>query len=695
MAEWLLEIFSEEIPSRMQGAAQEQLKALTEKALQKEHLSFDVVKTFVTPRRLTVVVEGLPLQSSETVEEKKGPRVDAPQAAINGFLNTTGIKLEDCDVKETPKGKFLFAIKKESGRSTGDVLSDIAPCLLESLRWPKSMRWGDNPIPWVRPIRGLLSLFEGALVAFSYAGVKASTITRGHRFLASDPFTVENFKDYDKKLRDHFVILDWQERRNLIEKGINKIAQEAHLMPLKDETLLDEVAGLVEWPVALKGSVDGHFMGLPLEVLTTPMRVHQRYFPLVDAQGKLAPYFGVIANIGAPDAGKTIVRGNERVLRARLADAQFFWEQDQKQPLDTFNVALKTRLFHQHLGSLFEKTERLVKLSAHIAKTVEADPESVSRAALLSKADLASRMVGEFPELQGIMGSYYAQNQGESLEVARAIEEHYWPKTSGAAIPQAIPSLILGIADRIDSLVGFFGIGITPSGSKDPFALRRAGLSVIALSLNPHFSLSMVDALEQAYDAYLWSSLTPPLLKSKQDTINDLWQFLLERFKFFLKDSQKSPYDHVDAVLAVANDNPTFSDLSLRVKALDQLMGGEDGKNLLIAYKRASNILRIEEEKDNQLYQPIVLEEKLKTFEEKELFSKLTIQFLEIQELIKGRDFIKAVQNLGTLRPYVDQFFDKVVVNAEETDLRVNRLHLLSLLRMTLHQVADFSKIEG
>lgn len=695
MAEWFLEIFSEEIPSRMQRSAQEQMRTLTEQALQKEKLTFDNINTFVTPRRLTLVVEGLPLKSLEKTEEKKGPRVDAPQAAIDGFLNTTGIRLEDCEVKETPKGKFLFATKTEPGRSTQEVLSYLAPSLLEGMRWPKSMRWSSNPIPWVRPIRGLLSLFEGALVSFSYAGVKTSASTRGHRFLAPKPFSVKNFKDYEKKLRDHFVILDWKERRDLIEKGIHHIAHKASLMPLKDEALLDEVAGLVEWPVALKGSVDAHFMDLPLEVITTPMRVHQRYFPLVNAEGKLAPYFVVIANIETADQGKTIVRGNERVLRARLADAKFFWEQDQKYPLDTLNVPLKSRLFHQHLGSLFDKEQRLIKLSSYIAKTVGADPKILSRAALLSKADLTSYMVGEFPELQGIMGCYYAQAQGEPLEVARAIEEHYWPKTSGGSIPQAIPSLILAIADRIDTLVGFFAIGISPSGSKDPFALRRAGLSLIALSLNPHFSLSMLNILEQAYDTYLWSELTPPLLKNKQDTICDLWQFLLERFKFFLKESQKSPYDHVDAVLTVTHENPTFSDLSLRVNALDQLMDGKDGQNLLIAYKRASNILKIEEEKDVISYEGNIEANRLQVSEEKELFSALHIQSLEIQALVEKRDFIKAVQNLATLRPYVDQFFDQVVVNTEDTKLRTNRLHLLALLRKTLHQVADFSKIEG
>lgn len=695
MAEWLLEIFSEEIPSRMQKGAQEQLKSLAEQALQKEHLTYDRVLTFVTPRRLTLVVQGLPLQSIEMREEKKGPRVDASPAAIEGFLKTLEVTLEECEVKETTKGQFLFVTKIEPGRATQDVLSEIAPTLLESFRWSKSMRWGDIPISWVRPIRGLLSLFEGDIVPFSYGGVKASSLTRGHRFLSLKPFAVKDFKDYEQKLREHNVILDWKERRNLIEKAIQEIACEAELTPLRDEGLLDEVAGLVEWPVALMGAVDAHFMDLPLEVITTPMRVHQRYFPFLNGEGKLAPYFGVVANIETPDRGKTIVQGNERVLRARLADAQFFWEQDQKHPLEGFNAALKTRLFHQHLGSLFDKQMRLEKLVSQLAEAIGVDSKNVRRAASLSKDDLASYMVNEFPELQGIMGRYYAKNQGEPPEVAQAIEEHYWPKASGDPIPQAIPSLLLAIADRIDTLVGFFALGITPSGSKDPFALRRAGLSLIALCLNPHFSFSLLEMLGDAYEAYSWSELTPPLLKTKQETMGDLWQFLLERFKFAIKESQKSPYDHVDAVLAIVHEQSTFLDLSLRVKALDELMDGPDGQNLLTAYKRASNILRIEEEKDQRIYQGTIKEGGLQAHEEKALFSALQTQSLEIQDLVHKRDFFKAVQNLGTLRPYVDEFFDKVVVNAEDQTLRTNRLHLLALLRKTLHQVADFSKIEG
>ena len=693
MAEWLLEIFSEEIPACMQKGAQLQLKALTETLLQEEGISFERVRTFITPRRLAMVVDGLPLQTSEKVEEKKGPRIDAPQAAIAGFLKTVGIGREECEVKDTPKGQFLFFTQKVRGQPLRDILSHLAPSLLEKIRWPKSMRWGELSATWVRPIRGLLSLFEGEVVPFSYAGVEASHWTKGHRFLAPKPFRVENFKDYEKKLRDHFVILDGEERRTLIQKGINHIAQD--LTPLEDDSLLEEVTGLVEWPIVLRGGVDAHFMNLPSEVITTPMRVHQRYFPFLNDQGKLAACFGIIANVETRDQGKTIVTGNERVLRARLADAQFFWDQDQKKPLDHFNISLKTRLFHQHLGSLFDKVERLIILSSRMAVKIGVDPKPIRQAALLSKADLASQMVGEFPELQGVMGGNYALNQGEGPEVARAIEEHYWPKVSGGKIPNAIPSLILSMVDRLDTLMGFFAIGITPTGSKDPFALRRAALGLISLSFNPHFSLPMVDILEWAYEAYSWSTLTPPLLKNKEQAVRDLWQFLLERFKFSLRADQGSSYDHVDAVLTVAHENSTFSDLALRVKALDQLMDGEDGKNLLIAYKRASHILKIEEEKDKRLYEGHILEEILKEPEEKALFINLSSKSLEIQDLVKTCNFIKAVQDLAMIRPYVDQFFDKVVVNTMEKDVRENRLHLLSFLRQTLHQVADFSKIES
>lgn len=695
MAEWLLEIFSEEIPARMQQGAEAQLKTLAEKHLATEGLSYQSLKTFITPRRLTLVVEGLPLETSEKVIEKKGPLVTAPQAAIEGFLKTNGLSQKECVVRQTPKGDCLFAFQKTRTQPTRDILPSIALSCLKDFHWPKTMRWGTEPIPWVRPIRSFISLFNNEVVPFSYAGVTASNTTQGHRFLSHGSFTVANFKDYETKLKDHFVILDWHTRHTLIEKEILRIAHEAGFTPLEDPALLNEVTGLVEWPVALKGQIDPDFMVLPREVITTPMRHHQRYFPFRDAQGNLAPYFGLITHCQASDHGKTIVTGNERVLRARLADAKFFWEQDQKKPLERFNEALKTRLFHQHLGSLFDKVERLKTLSTHLAEKSGIDPRNVARAALLSKADLASLMVGEFPELQGIMGKYYALHQEEPQDVAQALEEQYWPKGAEGIPPCSRTSLLLGLADRLDTLVGFFTIGITPTGSKDPYALRRAALGLITLSLTSHVNFSMLDALSAAYTAYAWKDVSAPLIKSKEDAVQTVWLFLLERFKFYLKDEKGCPYDHVEAVLSVAHDNPTFYELASRVQALGHLMGKEDGQNLLAAYKRASHLLTIEEEKEKRPFSGTPVEERLIATEEKDLYTQLQVKTFAIHSLVQQGDFITAVQTLAALRPYVDTFFNTVVVNCEEPEIRENRLQLLAALRKTLHQVADFSKIES
>lgn len=695
MTEWLFEIFSEEIPARMQQGAEAQLTTLAEKHLLAASLSYQSLKTFITPRRLTLVVEGLPLQTSEKVIEKKGPLVTAPQAAIEGFLKAAGLPREECFLKQTPKGDCLFALQKIPGQPTHESLSSIALSCLKEFHWPKTMRWGTQVTPWVRPIRSFISLFDNEVVPFSYAGVTASNKTQGHRFLSPGSFTVTSFKDYEKKLKDHFVILDWHTRHAFIKQEVFRIAHEAGLTPLEDPALLSEVTGLVEWPVALKGKVDPQFMVLPREVIATPMRHHQRYFPFVDAQSNLATDFGIIANCKTPDQGKAIVTGNERVLRARLADAKFFWEQDQKKPLEHFNEALKTRLFHQHLGSLFDKVERLVSLSSYLAEKGGIDQKSVARAALLSKADLASQMVGEFPELQGIMGKYYALNQGEPQNVAEAIEEQYWPKGAGGTTPRSPTSLLLGLADRLDTLIGFFTIGIAPTGSKDPFALRRTALGLISLSLTPHFNCSMLEALSMAYAAYAWENLPAPLIKSKEEAVQTVWLFLLERFKFYLKDEKGCPHDHVEAVLSVAHENPTFSELSLRAQALGHLMEKEDGQNLLVAYKRAAHILTIEEEKEKRTFSGKLIAARLVAAEEKALFEQLQIKAPEIEALIHKGDFSAAVQTLAPLRPFVDTFFNKVVVNCAEQETRENRLQLLAALRKTLHQVADFSKIES
>ncbi len=693
MAEWLLEIFSEEIPSMMQQGAQEQLRVLAEAELTKAGLGFERLRTFSTPRRLTLVAEGLPLHTPEHTEEKKGPRTDAPAAAIEGFLKTAGVTREACTLQDTPKGQFLFVIKKIPPQPTEAVLGEISLAILKAFHWPKTMRWPNSSTPWIRPIRGFVSLFEGQIVPFTYAGITASKTTQGHRFLAPEPFEVSTFAAYQKKLRDHFVILDRDERRTLIAQDVETLAKKDALTPTQDAALLEEVTGLVEWPIALKGTVDAKFMGLPFEVITTPMRVHQRYFPLKNTQGNLANAFIILTNLKTKDEGKAIIQGNERVLRARLADAQFFWEQDRKHPLEQFNTGLKIRIFYRHLGSLFDKVERLEKLAPRIANQIGAEASLTQRAALLSKADLMSQMVNEFPELQGIMGRYYATHQGEPAEVAHAIEEQYLPKGMGGPLPTSLPGISLAIADRIDSLIGFFAIGIEPTGSKDPYALRRAGLGLIALLLN--LSLSPQEILAWAYEGYQWDELSPPLLKSKEETIEGVWTFLLERFKFYLRDQQGSPYDHVEAVLSIAGNASTLADLAARTAALGDLLKTEDGKNLRAAYKRASNILKVEEEKEKYTYDGIVSEEELKDPAERNLFAMLKAKHAEIICLTQQGEFNQVIRSLAELRGPVDTFFEAVRINVEDETLRKNRLHLLALLRKTSHLVADFSKLEG
>lgn len=696
MAEWLFEIFSEEIPSRMQTNAQKQLNELATELLRANSLHFDSISTFVTPRRLALHVEGLVASQPDKEEERRGPRADAPQQAIDGFLSSTGLTLEQCEQRETPKGTFLFAIQLIKGRPTLDVLPTVATQILDRFHWPKSMRWGDCKESWVRPLRGFLCIFDGQIVPFTYGGLTSSNTTLGHRFMSSGHITANSFKEYKEELATSHVILDWNKRRTLIKKSVEELASSVSCIPSPDEALLNEVSGLVELPVPLLGKVDEEFMELPEEVITTPMRVHQRYFPLRDKRtGKLAPHFVVMANTQTKDNGKTVTIGNERVLRARLADARFFWKQDQLQPLESYNEGLKQLLFHQKLGAIAEKVERLEKLSEWLAKVTNCPPKPVIAAAKLCKADLATLMVGEFPELQGIMGRCYALHQGVDAEVASAIEEHYWPVGAGGQVPTSMTSILLGLADRIDTLVGFFALSIKPTGSKDPYALRRAALSVLSLVNAADNPISLKDAFSVAYDLYDWDKIGKKTILSKEDTIEEVWTFLLDRFKHFLRDQQQSPYDHVDAVLAIADKSPDFSTLSRRVSALDDFLDTDNGTNLLAAYKRASNILRIEERNDNTRYQGQVNESLLDSPAELSLFEALNERDTPIRTAVRGENYDEVMSILSELRPTVDTFFDKVVVNVDDPNLRQNRLELLSMIRNTLHQVADFSKIEG
>ena len=477
MAELLLEILSEEIPARMQARAAAELKRLVTDGLKKAGLPFDTAAAYVTPRRLALVVDGLPEKQPDVSEERRGPRVDAPEKAINGFLGSVGLTLEECATREEKKGTFLIAVIEKAGQATAGVLPEVIVEALSALPWPKSMRWGGYGVRWVRPLQGIVCLFDGAVVFFTFDPRTSGDTTVGHRFLAPRLFAVRDFADYREKLLNAKVMLDREERKALIRERAEALAAAEGLVLKDDPGLLEEVAGLVEWPVVLMGRIDPEFMVLWKDVLITVMRQHQKYFSVLDAEGNLAPRFVMVANTEAADGGKSIVAGNERVLRARLADAKFFWDQDQRQPLESYVPLLENLVFHARLGSMADKAKRIAKLARALAGYVDADPALAERAGHLCKADLVTQMVCEFPELQGVMGGryeYYALNDGEDPDVAKAIAKHYAPQGPNDACPSAPVAVAVALADKIDTLVGFWSIGEKPTGSRDPFALRRA-----------------------------------------------------------------------------------------------------------------------------------------------------------------------------------------------------------------------------
>jgi glycyl-tRNA synthetase beta chain len=689
MAELLLEILSEEIPARMQARAAEKLERLAGEAFVKAGFYSARLETFVTPRRLVLVADGLPNKQPDVSEERRGPRVDAPQAAIDGFLRANGVTLAQCEKRDTGKGMFWLATIKKAGQKTAALLPALIEGVLAQFPWPKSMRW-HGPSRWIRPARGLLCLFDGKAVPVSFADVKAGNATRGHRFLAPKPFAVKNFADYKNKLLKARVILDPAERRAAIAREAAKLAKAKGLSLVPDEGLMGEVVGLVEWPVALLGRIDDSFMDLPPEVLTTVMRHHQKYFALRDKQSKLAPYFVVVANMETKDRGAAIVAGNERVLRARLSDARFFWDQDRKKRLEIRVPALKDRVFHAKLGNDFVRVQRLRLLAAELARYVSgADKAAADRAAELSKADLTSGMVGEFPELQGIMGRYYALNDGESAAVADAIAEHYRPLGPSDACPKAPVSVVLALADKIDALAGFFSINEKPTGSRDPFALRRAALGVIRLIVENALRLPLLAAFRQSDDLHAVSARGP----AARLDVGDLMLFFADRLKVALKEKGVR-HDLIDAVFSLGGEDDLVR-LLARVDALKNFLATEDGANLLVAYRRAANILKIEEKKDGRSYDAPADPALLAMPEEKALAAALGQAGPQIAAALAAEKFQDAMKALAHLRAPVDKFFDKVTVNCEDASQRANRLKLLSRIRAALGGVADFSRIEG
>ncbi|HEY1632200.1 MAG TPA: glycine--tRNA ligase subunit beta [Rhizomicrobium sp.] len=679
MPDLLLELFSEEIPARMQAQAAKDLERLVVGGLSDRGLLFEGVKAFAGPRRLTLAIAGLPAKQPDVSEEIKGPKVDAPRAALDGFLRKSGLTKEQLTVQSTPKGDVYIAAIARAGRETAAVLAEFLPEAFAKLPWPKSMRFPGSAIRWVRPLHFIVCTFDGEAVKFEFAGVTSGRTTLGHRFLSKGAIEVRRFEDYEAKLRDAHVILDAAQRKDIIRHELKQKAFALGLEPIEDEGLMDEVAGLAEWPVVLIGTIENQFMDVPPEILQTSMRTHQKYFSLRDpATGKMANRFAVISNMEATDGGKEIVAGNERVLRARLSDAKFFWDQDRKRTLESRVDDLKNIVFHAKLGTQYERVERIEELAGEIAQKIGADPVKARRAARLTKADLTTGVVGEFPELQGVMGRYYALHDGEDADVADAVRDHYKPVGAGDAVPADNVSVAVALADKLDQMTSFFAVDERPTGSGDPFALRRAALGFVRTVLSNQLRLN-------------WINFNSP-------AINKSWSgvlfFLIDRLVVALRDKGVR-HDLIDAAFSIAKDEADLVRLVARTEALQSFLATDDGANLLAAYKRAANILKAEEKKDKATFDGAPDPEAFVADEEKALFVDLAAASEMIRAEVERERFVEAMGVMARLRKPVDAFFEHVKVNDDDPAVRKNRLLLLSRLRATLHLIADFSKIEG
>jgi glycyl-tRNA synthetase beta chain len=711
MPQLLLELFSEEIPARMQGAAARDLERMARERLAEAGLAFDSLQTFAGPRRLALVAEGLPAAQADRVEERRGPRANAPEQALEGFLRSTGLTRDQLVEREG----VLYAEIARTGRATPEIVAEMVEAIVRNFPWPKSMRWGSGTLRWVRPLQRIVCLFDGQVVPFAIDGIASADVTEGHRFMGPrKPFSVKDFATYQQGLEAHFVVLDAADRKRRIIDGARAACAAKGLELVEDEGLLDEVSGLSEWPTPILGDMDPAFLDLPPEVIRTSMRTHQKYFA-VRKPGSvgLAPHFLTVANIEAADGGAMIAAGNARVLSARLNDARFFWDEDRRVSLSSRLERLKGVTFHAKLGTMAQRVERITALAREIAPLVGADPELAAIAARLSKADLATGMVGEFPELQGIMGGYYARMEpfrGVHLDprrivpdgsedplsstedlaltengegawytglthdqvdaVADAIRDHYRPLGPGDTTPTAPVSVAVALADKLDSLVGFFGVDEKPTGSKDPYALRRAALGVIRIVLDSGQRI----ALGRFADA-------------------DLLAFFADRLKVALRDQGKR-HDLVDAVFALGDDD--LVRIVARVEALDEFLKTEDGANLLAGYRRAVNILKAETRKNpGETYDGMFDLGLASVAEEGALAAAVSKARDALSVQVEAEDFAAAMTTLAGLRAPVDAFFDKVLVNDADPKVRLNRLRLLSQMRDAAGKVADFSLITG
>jgi len=686
MPDLLIELLSEEIPARMQPRAAEDLRKLVTDKLVEAGLVYEGAKAFATPRRLALAVQGVPARQPDVKEERKGPRVGSPDGAIRGFLKAAGLEsIDQAQVQQDKRGDFYVAVIEKKGRAAIEVIGEIVPEVVRNFPWPKSMRWGEasakpGALGWVRPLHSIVATFgpeteDPDIVAFSVDGIAVGDVTHGHRFLAPDSFKVRRFDDYVAKLEKAKVVLDPERRKASILADAKNLAFAQGYELVEDDGLLTEVAGLVEWPVVLMGSFDAAFLAIPDEVIRATIRNNQKCFVLraasKDGRGRLVNKFILVANTEAKDGGKAIVAGNERVIRARLADAKFFYETDLKTRLEGRLPKFEQIVFHEKLGSQAERIERIRRLAMKLAPTVGADVDRADRAARLAKADLLTEVVGEFPEVQGLMGKYYAQAQGEDDAVAHAIENHYKPLGPSDRVPTDPVSIAVSLADKFDMLVSFWAVDEKPTGSKDPYGLRRAALGAIRIILE--------------------NGLRLPLQRIAVDS--GLLSFFAERLKVQLRE-QGARHDLVDAVFALEGQDDLLL-IVRRVEALGTFLDTEDGKNLLAGYKRATNIIRIEEKKDARDYVGRPDPSLYRQDEEWALAKAIDVAKAEASAAVAREDFAAAMSAMAKLRPHVDAFFDKVTVNIEDKPVRENRLRLLNEIREATRAVADFSRIEG
>ena len=718
----LIELFSEEIPARMQPRAREDLKRLITDGLVDAGLTYASAGAFSTPRRLALAVEGLTAESKPVREERKGPRTDAPEKAIEGFLRSTGLTLDQLERRAEKKGEVFFAVIEKPGRKAAEIVAEVLDATIRDFPWPKSMRWGSGSLRWVRPLHSIIAILsdEGGaqVVPLTVDGIEAGDTTRGHRFMAPDAFRVTGFDDYAAKLRRAKVMLDPAEREAAIRQEAANLAFARGWEIMPDEGLMTELAGLVEWPVPLMGVIEQRFLDLPPEVLQTSMKEHQKFLSARNPKtGRIEGYV-TVANIETPDHGATILAGNQRVLAARLSDAAFFWENDLREAragMQAWAEGLKAVTFHAKLGSQADRVERIAALAREIAPAVGADPDQAEQAAKVAKLDLRSAMVGEFPELQGTMGRYYAQAAGLPQAVADAARDHYSPLGPSDEVPSAPVSVAVALADKLDTLTGFWAIDEKPTGSKDPFALRRAALGVIRLVLEQHTRTELLSLLMSHYDivekdvelvrlreaakkggdtasGYIYVGTVPPP-PPRIDNSENIVAFLHDRLKVHLRD-QGIRHDVIDAVLAM----PGSDDLTLvvrRATALNAMLASEDGPNLLQGLKRAANILAQAEEKDGVEYSFGADPKFAETDEERALFAALDAAEPKIAAAMRAEDFPAAMSAIAALRAPIDAFFEAVQVNTDNQVVRRNRLNLLSRIREAGRLIADFGKVEG